>query len=80
MALMLVSFLLAIEKGTNEKKTSVKWLVLCIICFFLQGGIGIMQKIHQTSPHKAELNAFLVIAFAVAFLISVGKEIMFRYY
>ena len=30
-----------------------------------------MQKIHQSSEHKGELNAFLVVAFAVSFVFSV---------
>lgn len=69
--LMLASFVFAVEKKADEKKGSFIWLVFCILCFIVTGGIGIMQKIHQESSHKGELNAFLVIAFAVSFIFSV---------
>ena len=63
MVLMAGSFLLAVEKKDGQKDTSFRWLVFCIITFFCTGGIGIMQKLHQSSAYSHELNAFLVIAF-----------------
>lgn len=69
-ALMLISFTLATEKKADEKKTSLKWLLFSILCFVCTGAIGIMQKVHQSSVHKHELNAFLVIAFLVSSLFS----------
>lgn len=63
MVLMAGSFLLAVEKKDGQKATSLRWLVFCIITFFCTGGIGIMQKLHQSSAYSHELNAFLVIAF-----------------
>jgi len=61
--LMLVSFILAAKSGGEEKKANLKWLSLCLVAFVATGGIGIMQKVHQSSEHREELNAFLVIAF-----------------
>lgn len=62
--LMLVSFVLATESKTSEeKKANLKWFILCIVAFISTGGIGIMQKVHQSSQYKDELNAFLIIAF-----------------
>ena len=69
--LMLASFIFAVEKKKDEKKGSFIWLVFCVLCFVATGGIGLMQKIHQESAHKNELNAFLVIAFAVSFIFSI---------
>ena len=69
-ALMLLSFGLAVEKKSDEKRASLRWLIYCLIAFFCTGGIGIMQKVHQSSSVKDELNAFLVIAFAVSFVFS----------
>lgn len=69
--LMLLSFFFAVEKKDNEKKGSIVWLIFCILCFIMSGGIGLMQKIHQSSEYKGELNAFLVVAFAVSFIFSV---------
>lgn len=62
-ALVLTSFVLAAKSDNAEKKANTKWLLLCLIAFAATGAIGIMQKIHQNSPHKNELNAFLIIAF-----------------
>jgi len=61
--LMLVSFVMATEPKAEEKRANMKWLLLCLIAFAATGGIGIMQKVHQSSVYREELNAFLVIAF-----------------
>lgn len=61
--LMLASFVLAAKSDGDEKKANFKWLSLCLIAFLATGGIGIMQKVHQSSGHRNELNAFLIIAF-----------------
>lgn len=62
---MLVSFVFATEKKSDEKKTSPKWLCFCLAAFFSTGAIGVMQKVHQSSAYSEELNAFLVISFSV---------------
>ena len=69
-ALMAVSFIFAVEKKSDEKSGSWKWLLLCLLAFVCSGGVGLMQKIHQTSVHKDELNAFLITSFAVASVFS----------
>lgn len=61
--LMLTSFVLAAKNGDDEKKANFKWLFLCLITFAATGGIGVMQKVHQSSEYRDELNAFLIIAF-----------------
>ena len=62
--LMLGSFVLAVKKGTEaEKKANLKWFVICLAAFAATGGIGVMQKVHQSSTYSAELNAFLIVAF-----------------
>lgn len=66
MLLMLVSFVLAAKSDPQGKRANRKWLLLCLISFFATGGIGVMQKVHQKSEYRAELNAFLVIAFLVS--------------
>jgi drug/metabolite transporter (DMT)-like permease len=69
-ALSLVSLVLAVEKKGEEKKSSLKWLTYCLMIFLLNGLIGVMQKVHQSSQYASELNAFLIIAFLVSFLFS----------
>lgn len=36
-----------------------------------------MQKLHQTSPHAAELNSFLIISFVISFLFSFLLALVF---
>ena len=69
-ALMLVSFVLAVERKNDEKGVSLRWLVVSLISFLFCGGIGVMQKLHQSSDFKGELNGFLVIAFIISFVFS----------
>jgi drug/metabolite transporter (DMT)-like permease len=67
-ALMLVSFVLAVDKRADKNGFSWRWLLLCIVCFFTTGAIGVMQKAHQSSVYRPQLGAFLIVAFAVSFL------------
>lgn len=67
--LMLGSFAFAVEKDKEKKKASLRWLTFCLIAFLCCGGVGVMQKIHQHSVYKEELNAFLVIAFTTSCLL-----------
>lgn len=73
-ALMLVSIVCSVDRSDERKKggTSLRWLLLCMISFMGNGAVGVMQKIHQSSPHRGELGIFLVLAFAVSGLISLG--------
>lgn len=68
-AFMLTSFVFAVEKDAEKRKASWRWLIFCLIAFCCCGGVGLMQKIHQSSEYKGELNAFLVIAFITACLL-----------
>lgn len=70
MVLLVVCLLFSIDGRGEEKKTTVRWLVYCLASFITNGLIGVMQKIHQTSAYAAELNGFLIVAFAVTFLYS----------
>ncbi len=71
--LMVVCFILSVNFSQKEKKGSVKWLLLCAINFVCTGAIGIMQKVHQSSSHKDELDAFLIIAFLISFVYSAAN-------
>lgn len=74
---MLSSFVFANEKKEDEKKGSLKWFVFSILAFIGSGGIGFMQKIHQTSAYKDELNGFLVIAFVTSFVFSAVMALIY---
>lgn len=68
--LMLISFVCAVDKQNGEAGMSFKWMLLCLGSFLFSGSVGVMQKVHQSSPHKNELGIFLVIAFIASAIFS----------
>ena len=74
-ALMVVCLVLSVNRDSSSRKASFKWLVFCGIAFLCTGLIGVMQKWHQNTEHAHELNAFLIIAFIIAFVYSVIMSI-----
>lgn len=68
--LMVVCVLLSVQNNESDKKVGAKWLILSICSALCTGFIGVMQKIHQESAYKGELNMFLVMAFAVSSVVS----------
>lgn len=68
-ALLIICIVLSVN-ARGEKKANVKWLFFSVAAFICTGFIGVMQKIHQTSAYKNELDSFLIIAFFVSFLVS----------
>ena len=66
--LFLIFFVYLSLDKTKSGKVSADWAISCAICFFASGFIGVMQKIHQASVHKEEVEAFLAVAFACSFL------------
>lgn len=75
---MIISFILSIKNDSADKKTNFKWLIFSFIAFIATGLIGFMQKVHQTSSYKQELDSFLIIAFLVSFVSSLILAIAFR--
>ncbi len=68
--LLVVCFVLSVDFGNNDKKAGIRWLIYSFAAFVCTGLIGVMQKVHQSSQYKNELDGFLVIAFAFSFLCS----------
>lgn len=64
--LMLVCFVLSVDYSASDKKASVSWLLYVLGAFILTGLIGVMQKWHQNTPYKIELDGFLITAFAIS--------------
>ena len=69
-ALMLLSFVFAMDKKNDTRGMSLRWLVLCIGSFLFNGAVGVLQKVHQNSPQKGQLGMFLLVAFVVYTLFS----------
>jgi len=74
--LMMGCFLLSISFQRGEKKASLRWFAYSMIAFLCTGCIGVMQKWHQNSEYKQELDLFLVIAFAVSTLFSASMALI----
>lgn len=70
-AMMVVCFILSVKSDEESKKKSIRWFLLCLVSCVFCGGIGLLQKIHQSSPHKDELMTFLIVSFIFSFLFSV---------
>ena len=70
MVLIAGCLILSVNYKSDQKKASFQWLFYCLIAFVCTGMIGVMQKWHQNSDSKPELNAFLAIAFFVSFAYS----------
>ncbi len=68
--LMVGCLILSVDFNNEEKKSSLKWLFFCLLAFIGCGAIGVMQKWHQTTAYKEELNQFLVIAFITSAIFS----------
>lgn len=77
-ALMVLCFFLSVDIKDKNKTTGIKWLLFSSLAFLATGLIGIMQKIHQTSSHSDELDAFLIIAFCFSFILSLALSFIFR--
>ena len=73
MAGMVIMILLTTKPQHHGSKTvSGRFLLFCLVAVLSNGMIGIMQKIHQSSDYRGELDAFLVIAFAVSAALPLG--------
>ena len=64
-ALMLLSFVFSMDKKSDTRGMSLRWLFLCLGAFLFNGAVGVLQKVHQNSPEKEQLGMFLIVAFIV---------------
>ncbi|MBO5737289.1 MAG: EamA family transporter [Clostridia bacterium] len=76
--LMVFCFLLSVDMNKETKAASVKWLIWCVIAFLCTGFIGVMQKWHQSSAVKLELNTFLIFAFMISSVYSLASCIVIK--
>ena len=79
-ALMMGCLVLSVKKEEGEqKKKTMRWFALCLLACAFCGGVGIMQKVHQSSSHREELTMFLVVAFICSFIFSAGSILVQRF-
>lgn len=67
---ILIGFIFLSFDKTDNKKANGKWLFFCVLAFLFQGSVGVLQKIHQSSACKGELNGFLLVAFVCSLIYS----------
>lgn len=60
--LLLFFIYLSLEKKGGSRING-RWFLFCSLAFLFEGSIGVLQKIHQSSAHRAETGAFLFVAF-----------------
>lgn len=72
--LMIICIALSPETKSNSdtKKASLKWILLALSSTVLNGAVGVLQKVHQSSVYKEELPVFLIAAFITMLIIAVG--------
>lgn len=68
--LVLIGFIYMSFEKSNDEKVNVKWILYNALAFLFQGSIGVLQKIHQSSAYKDELDGFLCVAFICSMLYS----------
>ena len=68
--LVLLFFIYLSFDKTGGNKINKRWLIFVALAFLCQGSIGVLQKVHQASEHKAELSGFLFVAFITSLIYS----------
>ncbi len=64
MGVMVLCIVFSIDRTKkDDKKSSIKWLIIALISCISDGLVGVMQKIHQNSEYKAQNVVFLISAF-----------------
>lgn len=83
--LLLLAFFLIVrnpkkagQAGETQSGAGLKWKLCSFGAMTMSGVLGILQKVHQTSAHKGELNSFLVLALSGALLLSLLLAFLFR--
>ena len=60
------------KKSNGEKSSSKSYFLPLIIALVCSGGLGIVQKIQQGSPFKAQTSSFILVAFVFCFISSLS--------
>ena len=55
----------------GQKKIPAVFYVFCAVALLTNGGVGIMQKVHQSSEFKNELDMFLIISFVLSSVVPI---------
>lgn len=72
---LFVFIFLSVGKSDGTKARG-GWYFFVVCTFLLEASIGILQKIHQSSAHKAETSAFLACAFFCSLLFALVMSVL----
>ena len=61
-----MTLVLSVDSKQENRRASFRWLFCCLGSFVFSGAIGVLQKAHQKSMYKEEINQFLLIAFLIS--------------
>jgi drug/metabolite transporter (DMT)-like permease len=79
--LFLLSFYLILVAGKKEnEKGNIKWVILCLITWLLNGCSSLVTKTHQTIMEGRESSELMMIGFAVAALLSATALLFIKKY
>lgn len=80
--LLLASMILNAGHGPNDKKGSVKWIVLTLLAMLASGGTGCIQKLFYSTESSAmpnSTNTFLVTVYIFSALLSFATYFFGKY-
>ena len=67
---VLIFFIYSSLEKSESMALNKKWYAFCALAFLLQGSIGVLQKIHQNSVYKSEINGLLFVSFVCSLIFS----------
>ena len=76
--LMLISVFLSVETKGEQKKASLKWLAYALVNFFMNGTVGVLQKLHRASEYSSESNELLLVMFFFMGIFTAGYLLVLR--
>ena len=68
--LLFLSLFFSIKRDNRFGKFNIRWLVFTLICFFSGGICSILFKLHQHTAAKEQRSGFVLIAYFIAFALS----------
>ncbi|MDP4118700.1 MAG: hypothetical protein Q8873_05865 [Bacillota bacterium] len=72
-AVMIILLLFVFISQDNKKgdtKATLRWIGFCMVAFFANGFIGIVQRVHQTSDYRDQRTFMLAVTFVISTLFS----------
>jgi len=69
--LLFISLFFSLERDNRFGKFNFRWLLFTLICFASGGFCSVIFKLHQHTVSKEQRSGFVLVAYAVAFTLSI---------